>query len=205
MAIRTVIFDFGNVVGFFDHGSAVAQLAAYTDMAPAELTLILYGSAIEDQYERGAIDTAQYIAAAKRDGRLTCSDEQFQTAFTEIFWPNLEVCQLVPRLKPRYRLVLASNTTPAHYDAFVVKFADTFKHFDYLGTSFAAGARKPEAAFFAAIQQHAKALPGECAFIDDLPTNIDGAREFGWRGIVYRPDGTLTDKLRALGVEAGAK
>ena len=45
--IRTVIFDFGNVVAFFDHGRAVRQLARCTDMDPVELALQLYGSPVE--------------------------------------------------------------------------------------------------------------------------------------------------------------
>ena len=40
--------DFGNVVGFFDHGRAVARLAAFTDVPAVELALALYGSPIAD-------------------------------------------------------------------------------------------------------------------------------------------------------------
>jgi putative hydrolase of the HAD superfamily len=203
MSVRTVIFDFGNVVAFFDHGRAVARLADHTDMDPVELTLILYGSAIEDAYERGAIDTAEYVREAKLNGRLTCSDHQFLAAFTDIFWRNDEVCDLIPRLKPKYRVLLASNTTKAHFDAYAVQFADTLSRFDHLGTSFTAAARKPEPAFFARVHGHANAEPGECVFVDDLPTNVEAAARFGWTGIVYRPDGTLADKLRAVGVEVG--
>src|SRR5262245_10894485 len=133
MPIRTVIFDFGNVIAFFDHGRAIARLAEYTDMDPVELALVLYGSAIEDAYERGTIDTAEYIREGKLNGRLTCSDSQFVAAFSDIFWRNDEVCQLIPRLKPKYRIVLASNTTRAHFDAYTKQFADAMKHFDYLG------------------------------------------------------------------------
>jgi putative hydrolase of the HAD superfamily len=50
MPIRTIIFDFGNVVAFFDHGRAVARLARHTDLLPAELTLQLYGGPIEEAY-----------------------------------------------------------------------------------------------------------------------------------------------------------
>ena len=48
MPIRTVIFDFGNVIAFFDHGRAVARLARHTDVPAVELALVLYGGAIED-------------------------------------------------------------------------------------------------------------------------------------------------------------
>jgi putative hydrolase of the HAD superfamily len=203
MPVRTVIFDFGNVIAFFDHGRAVARLARHSDMPAVELALVLYGGAIEDAYERGTIDTAEYVREGKLNGRLTCTDDEFLAAFADIFWRNDEVCDLIPRLKPRYRVVLASNTTRAHFDAYRVQFADALRHFDHLGTSFEARARKPESAYFAHIQTHANAEPGECVFVDDLPTNVEAAEKFGWRGVVYRPDGTLADKLRAAGVEVG--
>ena len=203
MPIKTVIFDFGNVVAFFDHSRAVARLAPHTELPPVELALKLYGSPIEDAYERGAIDTAEYIREALLNGRLSCTAEQFVAAFVAIFWRNFEVCSLVPRFKPNYRLVLASNTTPAHFDEYRKQFADVLGYFDHLGTSFDARARKPERAFFEHIQQHADAEPGECVFVDDLPTNVEAAERFGWRGVVYRADGTLADKLRAAGVAVG--
>lgn len=203
MAIKTVIFDFGNVVAFFDHSRAVARLAQYTEFPPVEVALKLYGSHIEDAYERGAIDTAEYVREAKLNARLSCTDEQFLAAFVQIFWHNPEVSELVPRLKPKYRIVLASNTTKAHFDAYSKQFADVLVHFDHLGTSFDAKARKPEPEFCAHIQKHTLCEPEECVFIDDLPTNIEASERFGWNGIVYRPDGTLADKLRAAGVEIG--
>jgi FMN phosphatase YigB (HAD superfamily) len=205
MSIKTVIFDFGNVVAFFDHSRAVMRLAHYTDLPQVELAIKLYGSQIEDSYERGAIDTAEYVREAKLNARLKCTDEQFLSAFGAIFWRNFEVCDLVPLLKPNYRIVLASNTTRAHFDAYTQQFADVLALFDHLGTSFDARARKPEPAFFEYIQEHAAAEPEECVFIDDLPTNVEAAERFGWAGIVYQPDGTLADKLRALGVDVGTK
>jgi putative hydrolase of the HAD superfamily len=203
--VRTIIFDFGNVVAFFDHGRAVARLAEYTDMDPVELTLILYGGSPEDSYERNAISTDEYVREGLINGRLTCSREQFIAAFVDIFWRNDEVCNLIPLLKPKYRILLASNTNEAHFNKYVKQFADVLRHFDYLGTSIAAQARKPEPAFFVHCQQHANAEPSECVFIDDLPTNVEAAERFGWKGIVYRADGTLADKLRAVGVDVGTK
>ena len=86
--IRTIFFDFGNVVGFFDHQRAIARLSHYTDMAPTELGLILYAGPLEADYEAGKISTAEYIAAARADGRLRCTDGEFVAAYTDIFWPN---------------------------------------------------------------------------------------------------------------------
>ncbi len=203
MPIKTVILDFGNVVAFFDHGRAVARLSDYADMDPVELALVLYGSAIEDAYERGAIDSDEYVREAILNGRLSCTKAQFLAAYADVFWRNDEVCALIPRLKPQYRVLLASNTTVAHFEHFAEQFATALSPFDHLGTSFAARARKPEQEFFVHIHQHANAEPGECVFVDDLPTNVEAAERFGWRGVVYRADGTLADKLRAAGVDVG--
>ena len=203
--MKTVVFDFGNVVAFFDHGRAVAELAASTDVPPAELARQLYGSPLEDRYERGHIPTAEYVRLAKLHGRLRCSDEDFLAAYVDIFWRNPEVCDLIPRLAPHYRLVLASNTTDAHYRKFTAQFADVLgaANFAAVCTSHQCGFRKPEAGFFAYCHEFAAADPGECVFVDDLPANVEGARRYGWQGIVYSPGGDLVAELARVGVQIG--
>jgi putative hydrolase of the HAD superfamily len=203
--MKTVVFDFGNVIAFFDHQRAVSRLAPFTDLPPAELTLQLYGSPIEDQYERGLIPTAEYVRLAKLHGRLTCSDAEFLAAFVDIFWRNDAVCDLIPRLAGNNRLILASNTNDAHFTKFTAQFADVLqeKHFARLCTSHFAHARKPEPAYFAYAQRHALADPADCVFVDDLAANVEAARRHGWRGIVYRPDTDLAAALAAEGVPVG--
>ena len=201
--IRTIFFDFGNVLAFFDHGRAVAKLAAFTDMDPVELALALYGGPIADDYECGTLTTAEYVREALLNGRLTCTDAEFLTHYTDIFWPNPAVIDLIPRLKPRYRLVLASNTNEAHFVRYTRDFAAALAHFDHVIPSHHAGARKPHPEFFAYALRFADAAPSECVFVDDLPVNVEAAERFGWKGVVYRPDGSLPEKLRAAGVEIG--
>jgi putative hydrolase of the HAD superfamily len=198
--MKTIIFDFGNVIAYFDHARAVARLTRFTDMPAEELLLTLYGSPIEDQYERGQLSTAEYRRLGKLNGRLTCSDEQFLAAFVDIFWANAETHTLIPQLKPRYRLVLASNTNDAHFTRFTQQFADVLGHFDELCTSHRCGFRKPEAEYFAYVQQHVQAEPAECLFIDDMPGNVEAARMHGWRAICYQRPGTLRAELDAVGV-----
>lgn len=199
----TVFLDFGNVIGFFDHQWAVARLARFTPLTPAELTLSVYGSVVESDYETGRIPTAEFVRLAKANGRLACSDDEFLAAFNDIFTPNPEVCDLIPRLAAMNRLVLASNTNPAHFGRFSADFADVLRHFAHLGVSHEAGARKPHAAFFAYCQRFADGPPGECVFVDDLPANVEAARAFGWTAIVYRPGDDLAANLRAVGVAVG--
>lgn len=202
--IRTIFFDFGNVLAFFDHGRAVAKFAAFTDVPAVELALALYAGPVADDYECGKISTAEYVRGALANARLSCTDAEFLAAYTDIFWPNPEVADLIPRLKPRYRLVLASNTNEAHYLRYTRDFADILAHFDALAPSHHAAARKPHPEYFAYAQRFAAADPGECLFVDDLAVNVEAAGRFGWNGVLYEPGGTLAEKLRAGGVEIGA-
>lgn len=201
--IRTIFFDFGNVIAFFDHGRAVAKLASYTDMNPVELALALYGGPLADDYECGTLSTAEYVRVALLNGRLTCTPVEFLACYDDIFWPNPEVIDLIPKLKPRYRLVLASNTNEAHYRRYTRDFAEILAHFDHLVPSHHAGCRKPHPEFFAYAKQFAYADPGDCLFVDDLPVNVEAANRAGLCGLTYAPDGTLAQKLGAAGVEIG--
>ena len=201
--IRTIFFDFGNVVAFFDHARAVRQFARHTAMDPVELALALYGGPLAEDYECGKMPTAEYVREALLNGRLSCSADEFLTAYTDIFWPNPEVIDLLPKLKGRYRLVLGSNTNDAHFVRYTKDFSETLAHFDHLVASHHAGARKPHAEFFAYALRYARAEPHECVFVDDLPVNVEAADRAGLRGVVYTPGGTLPDQLRSLGVEIG--
>ena len=201
--IRTIFIDFGNVLAFFDHQRAIRELVRHTDLPAAELTRLLYDTPLAEDYETGRISTAQYVREALRAGRLTCSSETFLSHFCAIFERNPEVCDLVPALLPRYRVVLASNTVDAHYNRYCADYADVLTRFHHLVASHHAGARKPHPRFFEFAHRYAQAEPSECLFIDDLAANIATAEEFGWKGLIYRPDGTLADKLRDAGIEIG--
>jgi putative hydrolase of the HAD superfamily len=201
--IRTIFFDFGNVLAFFDHQRAVKELVRYTDLNAAELYRQLYDLPILDDHETGKASTDVYFRESKVNARLTCSQDEFLKHFCDIFWRNHEVCDLIPRLKPRYRLVLASNTVDSHFRKYVADFADVLHHFNHLVASHHAGARKPLPAFFEYAHQFAIAEPHECLFVDDLEANVETAERFGWKGIVYKADGTLAEKLKAAGIEIG--
>jgi putative hydrolase of the HAD superfamily len=118
----------------------------------------------------------------------------------DIFTPNPEVCALIPRLKPHHRLVLASNTNELHATFFQRSFADVLRHFDAIGLSYEAGARKPHREFYEHCRRLADCPPGECLFIDDLAANVDAARALGWYAIRYTSYPELLQQLRAHGV-----
>jgi putative hydrolase of the HAD superfamily len=198
--IKTIFIDFGNVIAFFDHQRAVRQLLSHTDLTAPELTRILYDSPLELDYERGQLSTVEYVRLGSEAAHLKCSPEQFLAAFVDIFWPNPEVCELIPKLAERHRLVLASNTNDAHYRKYCEQFASEIGKFSAKCPSHFAGSRKPNEAYFAYCQQFAEANPEECLFLDDLRVNVEAARNFGWQAIEYRPGQDLAGQLTKLNV-----
>jgi putative hydrolase of the HAD superfamily len=200
MGIKAVVFDFGNVVGFFDHRLTINRLAEHAGIPADAIHAYLFGGSLEDDYESGRISTEDFLKQVRETCRLRCSEEMLAAAWADIFRPNHDVCALLPLLRPHYRLLLGSNTNDLHSRHFCRQFADAFQHFDQLVFSHEVGARKPKAAFFDHCRRLAGYPPQECLFIDDLPANVAGARACGWQGVVYTDITDLRQRLSALGI-----
>jgi FMN phosphatase YigB (HAD superfamily) len=201
MSITTVVFDFGNVLGFFSHKKAAEQLAAYSPVSAEAIGAYLFGGRLEDDYEAGRLATPVLMALVRETFRVSCSDEQFAAAFGDMFTPNPDVCALVPLLKPRYRLLLLSNTNDLHARWFLAQFQGTLAHFDEVVLSYQVGVRKPDPRIYAHCQRLAGRPAAECLFIDDLPANVQAARACGWQGLVYERGCDLRRALAEHGVD----
>src|SRR5437899_2933892 len=132
MSIKALVFDFGNVVGFFNHRRTTERLAPHARMDPAALHQLLYEGPVAEQYERGELSTDAFRAAIKQTARLGCTDAFFDEAYADIFWFNDALCAMLPELAQRYPLLLLSNTNELHARKFRVQFAGALAHFRHL-------------------------------------------------------------------------
>lgn len=198
--MQTIVFDFGNVIGFFDHRRTLQRLAQHTDLSIDEMQAAVYDSPLEDDYATGRISSDEFVAEAHRRWRLRCHVDDVAAAWVDIFDPNVELCALIPHLKKSYRIFLGSNTNDLHARHFRRQFADTLAHFDGLFLSHEIGVCKPNAEFFAHCQRVVASPPGRCLFIDDIPANVAGAKACGWQAIVFRSCRDLEQRLRELGI-----
>jgi putative hydrolase of the HAD superfamily len=198
--MTTIVFDFGNVLGLFDYRRSLERLASHSDMSPAEMYAELSASSLWEEYETGRMSSAEFLGRIRALFRLTCNDDLISEAWSDIFEPNVEVCELAASLTPRYRLLLGSNTNELHAAWFRRQFAGTLRHFDHLVLSHEIGVRKPHADFFEHCRRLAGVKPDQCLFIDDSPANIEGARACGWHAILYRNSDELRLRMREMGV-----
>ncbi|MEO6809843.1 MAG: HAD family phosphatase [Isosphaeraceae bacterium] len=205
MRTPALIFDFGNVVAHFDYRKAAERVGRPLGMSgEALLERVRKAGFIPmlQQFESGRMTAEAFGKEFCALVGLKLTHQEFVEAWSDIFWLNDSVADLIADLKGQgYTLVLGSNTNDLHAAQFRRQFAEPLAHFDRLVLSHEVGHIKPSAAFYLACAEAAGAAPGDCVFIDDLPENVEGARFAGLIGLHYRDTPTLRAELGQLGVE----
>lgn len=197
--MRGTVLDFGNVIAFFSHARAASNLASLA-LAPVdsrEIHAFCFGSPLDHAFERGQVSSSHFRDQVRQKFAIRATDQEFDTAFADIFQINPAVDAWLDRLKREGPLLLLSNTTPLHSDWFLRQFANSLAKFDHLVLSHAVGNRKPEAEIFHHCQKLAGLPAGQMVLVDDLEDNIAGARNQGWRGVLYHPQVALEQVLGA--------
>lgn len=202
-----IIFDFGNVIAFFDYTKACARLAEPLGLSGDQLLSRVRDNGILElvaRYESGQIRTSEFVESAQGLAGLPIDDGQFAAAWADIFWINEPVARIARALKEAgHRLVLGSNTNALHSDHYRQKFRDELACFDRLILSHEVGHLKPSSRFYEACVEAAGLPASDCVFIDDLEENVRGARGAGLRAIHYQSPAALLDALGGSGVEIG--
>jgi len=208
MRLPIVMFDFGNVLGFFDYGLIYARFGARLGLSASAFQTLVESkgmSSLLAEFEAGAMSPEAFAARVQGEVGLDISFEDFVADWQDIFELNEPVARLVADLKAKgYTLVLGSNTNAIHAAFYRRRFRETLDHFDHFVLSHEVKAMKPSRAFFDACTAVVGVPAGSCVFIDDIEENVEGARAAGLRGIVYKEPAGLVRDLQALGVEASA-
>jgi putative hydrolase of the HAD superfamily len=198
--IQAVISDLGKVVLLFDNAIFYRKMAEVCPLSVAEIRGIVHRSPkFIDLFDLGKISPREFYEWAT--GRLGAriGYEEFMAAYTDVFWLNRPVLDLLHRLKPKCRLILVSNCD-------IVRFEFIRKKFPQIGIfegrvlSYELGLMKPDPRVYQEALKLAQAEPSACVFIDDMAVNVEGAAALGIKGILYTPDTDLAKELAALGV-----
>ena len=202
--LPAVIFDFGNVLAFFDYARAGEALGRQIGLSGEAFMSKIREAGFPPllrEYESGRIGTDEFAREVGRMAGIAASAEEFASAWSDIFTINEPAARLAAEIKRRgHRLVLGSNTNALHAGHFQRRFADWLGPFEDRVLSHEVGHLKPSAEFYLACARAARADPGDCVFIDDLAENVEGAGSAGLRGIVFRDVPSLIEDLRGMGV-----
>ena len=200
-----LIFDFGNVVAFFDYLKACERLGPKLGLTAEAFRrrIVERGFApLLGRFESGKIGPEEFAAEVMVLSGLSLPYHEFVDAWQDIFWLNEPVARLIERLKSAgYTLLLGSNTNILHSAHYRRQFASTLDLFDQLVLSHEVGHMKPSFEFYHACVRAAGLPAASCIFVDDLAENVDGARKAGLIGVHFVDTPPLLADLTRLGVE----
>ena len=203
-----LIFDFGNVVAFFDYLKACERLGPKLGLTAEAFRqrIVERGfAALLGQFESGKIGPEEFAAEVMVLSGVSLPYHEFVDAWQDIFWLNEPVARLIDRLKSAgYTLLLGSNTNILHSTHYRRQFASTLNLFDRLVLSHDVGHMKPSSEFYHACVRAAGLPAASCIFVDDLAENVDGARKAGLIGVHYIDTPALITDLTGLGVKIAA-
>lgn len=180
--MKTLIFDLGNVLVFFDIKKMFGQIAACTGLDTSVVKALL----IEHQrlYEQGSLSNQELVQSFQKKSTKSFTEKEFFEAASDIFRPNEPMLPLLTELKKRYRLVLLSNTSRAHFEFLLPRYP-ILKLFDEFVLSYQVGAAKPDPKIYAAAIRAAKCPPQECFYTDDIEEYVLAARSHGIHSEVF--------------------
>src|ERR1043165_4649754 len=117
--VRALLFDFGNVIGFFDHRRGAVNVAELLRADPARVYSFFFETDLEDRYDRGLIESAELLALLRTEfGAPGAPEAELAQAFGSVFWRNEPVIDVIKRVPRSVRLILGSNTNDLHYRTF---------------------------------------------------------------------------------------
>jgi len=200
--IRTVIFDMGKVLVWFDNSiffRKLASLAGVTEGAVREAAHVKLE--LVRSFDRGDINPSEFKDRVCAALGLSLNEGRFYEIFNDVFTLNFPAMDIARRLKAAgLKLVLLSNTDPERASFIRRRFPET-QIFEVTVLSCEVKLLKPDPAIFLLTLQRSGATAEECVFIDDMAVNVDMARVLGIASILYEYEKTdLEDELKRLGL-----
>lgn len=201
--IQTFLFDIGGVLLKFDFRKALRALAAQSAIHDEDEVLHAV-EGIKARYEDGEIPRSVFLDNVKEILRYQGTHDELVCAWEDIFEENTPMIQLVERLKGIKPLYLLSNTSDIHHE-FVFARYPVFQHFTGGTYSYHVRASKPHKEIYVKACAAGGFTPETTFFIDDLPANIQTARELGFHShqYDYRNHDALLKALEAVGIVVG--
>ena len=199
--IDTIISDMGQVVLHFDNRLFFRKMTRYTSRSEEEIRAITHANIeLVDLFDKGKITPEEFYQKAKTGLEAEVSYGDFFAAYCDVFAVNPPILGLLKKLKPKYKLILLSNTDVVRFSHIKRKFPELMI-FDGYVLSFDYGRMKPDPEVYQAALELARSKPEKAVFIDDLRENVEGAERIGIEGLHFTPETDLERALRDLGVE----
>lgn len=179
VAVECLLLDFDGVLVRHARHLRVRHLAASTGCSVAQVQAALFDSGLEQQHDAG-LDSALYLQQVSAALGSTLSIAQWQAARIAASLPQAGVIERIEQVARRLPIAILTNNGALMADTIprILPTLATALHGRIL-CSGALGGRKPDPAVFVQAVELLGARAGRVLFIDDLFTNVRGARQAG--------------------------
>jgi putative hydrolase of the HAD superfamily len=206
MAIKNIIFDFGNVLLDIDMERAAREIQGLMGAGYAAARARLARDKVFELYEVGGLTTPDFVDSIRFASDPPLTVEQVIGAWNGIFiGMPAERFDMLLRLRERYQVFLLSNINDLHerwINAYMEREHGIHdferRYFDAVYYSHLIRLRKPDREIYEYVLADAELVPEETIFFDDLEVNIAGARLVGIQGILHPPGTEITEAVRLI-------
>lgn len=200
MSIKNVVFDFGQVLVYFQPSYMVgAYVSDEADKALIEE--VVFDRLYWDRLDSGDISDEEVVSTIK-----TRLPERLWDVSEKIYYswiyniPEIEgMSELIDRIKNRYNVKVYLLSNISNYFASHSEEIPILKKLDGCVFSAPIGIVKPSREIFEHLCKAYKLSPEETLFIDDRLDNIEGALRCGLKGYIFDGDvNRLRDYLDSI-------
>jgi epoxide hydrolase-like predicted phosphatase len=186
MPVKAIIFDLGGVMLRTADFSPREKLAAQLGMSRSALEQLVFGGELGGWVQKGEISLEEHWNKVRQ--QLDCSPEEFKDLIKAFFAEDKldeDLVDYIRVLHRQYKTALLSNATADLRQQIAEKwhFEDVF---DALIISGEVGAVKPEPRIFQIALETLGVEAREAVFVDDMPGNVEGARNVGLQAIQFK-------------------
>ena len=197
--VSAIVLDLGNVVLHYDHGRSVKRIAQMVGRSEEEVESFVFGD-LKNDFNRGKISAKEFYCRVRDRFDLPICLDAFTQVWSDIFWENPDVVELLPALSKKYPLYLLTNTDILHFKYILDNF-DVIPRFRNVFASYQMGAAKPDREIFLRALQAIAQPASQVLYVDDEPAFVAAARDRGMQAIRYSPGIELRTELRAFNIQ----
>jgi len=207
--LRAVICDFGGVLTtpLLD---SFASFHERSGVAPEDLGRAMAAVAARDgahplfELEVGRMTEADFLAKVQAEVERERGEEVAMGRFTEVYFealrPNEAMVELMRELRDEgYRMALLTNNV-REWESRWRALLPIDEIFELVIDSSHVGMRKPDPEIYELTLERLGdgITAAECLFIDDIPGNVDAARELGMSAVQFRDNDETLPEIRSL-------
>ncbi|MDR1179336.1 MAG: HAD family phosphatase, partial [Spirochaetales bacterium] len=200
--IQAVVFDFGEVICFAPRAEAMENIARCAGVNLQTMRSLMWEN--RGEYDRGTYTGREYYRWILSKADISCSEavlDELARLDSEA-WTNLNPATL--KLMDDVRAAGLKRAILSNMPLDFLNMArgrfPIFTDCDAAVFSCETGSIKPESAIYEKLLAELACGPGETAFFDDMPANVEKARELGIQAFLWKDARGARRDLEAAGV-----